>query len=49
MAGTLYAALGLHSYILSLVCCAAQVNRTSLAIVSVTHLPPCMDHPVAVQ
>ena len=26
MGGTLYAALALHSYILSLVCCAAQVS-----------------------
>ena len=41
MAGTLYAALALHSCILSLVCCAAQVSciRASAAVStdSVTH------------
>jgi hypothetical protein len=31
MAGTLYAALALHSYILSLVCCCLQV-RSSLSV-----------------
>ena len=27
MAGTLYAALVMHSYVMSLICCAAQVRR----------------------